>query len=165
MCSLVLLQKMLSRIVCRRHKVKKLKAWLLTADCIHACMCETNSITTCLLFMILILLFSVKLLNNFLYYQQVWIWLKLELEPNRIAWVIYWCTVTTTSGGNVPPNMVVISHHTCVVDNFHQNRWLIWDNENPPILVEYFHHHFYSASHYKVTVWWNMTLPTKLSIC
>ena len=48
---------------------------------------------------------------------------------------IYWCTVTTTFGGNEPPSMVVIDHHTWLRDYYYQNWWLIWDNENPPIIT------------------------------
>ena len=62
--------------------------------------------------------------------------------------------------------MVVISHHTCVVDYCHQSRWLIWDKGNPPKLVAYFHHHFYSvhACVYTVCLLVNKTLCHYLSL-
>ena len=91
-------------------------------------MCETSSVSSFLPFF---LLFTVLvILKPFSVF--VWSLIEVGIETNLD------CMGTL---------MVYYYHHTCMVDYFRQNRWpwLIWDNENPPILVEYFHRHFYSV--------------------
>ena len=93
-------------IICR-ETWRREHAWLQTA-----CMCETSSFIHLVLFYdaYFILLFTVlKILNHFLFF--VWNLIAIGIGTKLDCMGIYWCTVTTTFGGNVPPSMVVIDRH------------------------------------------------------